>query len=41
MLYKAMNGVIKIFDYYSSMVSKAKHEAIKGTGLSSCASKGR
>ena len=32
MLYKARN-VIKFFDDYSSMVSQAKQEATKGTGL--------
>ena len=33
MLYKARNDVIKFFDDYSSMVSQAKQEATKGTGL--------
>ena len=33
MLYEARNGVIKYFDDYSSMVSEAKPEATKGTGL--------
>ena len=33
MLYKARNRVIKFYDYYSSMVSEAKHKATKGTGL--------
>ena len=33
MLYKARNYVIKFFDYYSSMLSKAKHEATKGSEL--------
>ena len=33
MLYKARNSVIKFSDDYSSMVSKAKLKATKGTGL--------
>ena len=33
MLYKARNEVIKFFDDYSLMVSKAKNKATKGTGL--------
>ena len=33
MLYKARNSVIKFFEDYSSMVSKAKLKATKGTGL--------
>ena len=33
MLQKARNRVIKFYDYYSSMVSEAKHKATKGTGL--------
>ena len=33
MLYKARNNVIKFYDDYSSMVSEARHEASKGTGL--------
>ena len=31
MLFKARNNVIKLFDDYSSVVSKAKHEATKRT----------
>ena len=34
MLYKARNNVIKFYDDYSLMVSEAKHEVTKGTGLS-------
>ena len=33
MLYKSGNNVIKVFDEYSSIVSEAKHEASKGTGV--------
>ena len=33
MLYKARHNVIKFFDDYSLMVSEAKHEATKRTGL--------
>ena len=33
MVYKARNNVINFFDDYFSMVSEAKHEACKGTGL--------
>ena len=33
MLYKARNNVIKFYDDYSSMVSEARHEASKGTGI--------
>ena len=33
MLYKARNNVIKFFNDYSLIVSKAKHKASKGTGL--------
>ena len=33
MLYQARNNVIKFFDDYFSMVSEARHEATKGTGL--------
>ena len=33
MLYKATNEAIKFYDDYSSMVSDAKNQAIKGTGL--------
>ena len=33
MLYKARNNIINFFDSYSSMVSGAKHEAIKETWL--------
>ena len=33
MLYKARNNVIKLFYDSSSMVSEAKHEATKETGL--------
>ena len=34
MLYKARNNVFKFYDDYSLMVSEAKHEVTKGTGLS-------
>ena len=33
MLYKAWNNVIEFFDDYSPMVSEAKLESAKGTGL--------
>ena len=33
MLYKGGKNVIKFYDDYSSIISEAKHEAIKGTGL--------
>ena len=33
MLYKARNNVIKFYDDYSSIVSEAKHQVTKGTGL--------
>ena len=33
MLYKAWNNVIELFDDYSPMVSEAKLESTKGTGL--------
>ena len=33
MLYKAKNNVLKFYDDYSSMVSKAKHKVTKGTGI--------
>ena len=33
MLYKAKNSAIELFDDYSSIVSKAKLKATKGTGL--------
>ena len=33
MLYKARNEAIKCYDDYSSMISKAKRKATKGTGL--------
>ena len=33
MLYKAKNNVLKFYDDYSSMVSKAKHKATKVTGI--------
>ena len=33
MLYKAKNEAIKFYDDYSSMISKAKYRATKGTGL--------
>ena len=33
MVYKARNNVINFFDDYFSMVSEAKHEVSKGTGL--------
>ena len=33
MHYKARHNVIKFFDDYSLMVSEAKHEATKRTGL--------
>ena len=33
MLYKAKNNVLKFYDDYSSMVSKATHKATKGTGI--------
>ena len=33
MLYKARNSAIELFDDYSSIVSKAKLKATKGTGL--------
>ena len=33
MLYKARNKAIKFFDDYSSVMSEAKNEATKGTGL--------
>ena len=33
MLYKSRNSVIKFFEDYSSMVSRAKLKATKGTGL--------
>ena len=33
MLYKTRNSVIEFFDDYSSVVSKAKLKATKGTGL--------
>ena len=33
MLYKARNNVIKLFDVHFSMLSVAKHEATKRTGL--------
>ena len=33
MLYKARKNFVKFFDDYSSMLSKAKHEATKGSGL--------
>ena len=33
MLYKAKNNVLKFYDDYSSMVSKAKHKATKGAGI--------
>ena len=39
MLYKARSNVIKCYDDYSSMVSKAKHKATKGTGLKILTSK--
>ena len=39
MLYKAMNNVTKFFDDYFSVVSEAKHEATKGTGLKILTSK--
>ena len=33
MLNKARNEAIKFYDDYSSMVSKSKNKATKGTGL--------
>ena len=33
MLYKTMENTIKFYGDYSSMISEAKHEATKGTGL--------
>ena len=33
MLYKARNETIKFYDDYSLMVSEAKNQATKGTGL--------
>ena len=33
MLYKARNNVIKFYDDYPSIISKAKQEATKGKGL--------
>ena len=33
MLYKARNEAIKFYDDYSSMMSKAKYRATKGTGF--------
>ena len=39
MLYKARSNVIKFYDGYSSMVSKAKLKATKGTGLKILTSK--
>ena len=31
--YKARNEAVKFYDDYSSMISKAKYRATKGTGL--------
>ena len=39
MLYKARNGAITHFDDYSSMVSRPKAKATKGTGLKLLTSK--
>ena len=39
MLYKTRNSVIEFFDDYSSVASKAKHKATKGTGLEILTSK--
>ena len=39
MLCTARSDLIKFFDDYSSMVSEAKHEATKGTGLKILTSK--
>ena len=39
MLYKARSNVIKFYDDYSSMVSKTKLKATKGTGLKILTSK--
>ena len=39
MIYKARNNIIKFYDDYSSMVSEAKNESIKGTGLKILTSK--
>ena len=39
MLYKTRNSVIEFFDDYSSVVSKAKLKATKGTGLEILTSK--
>ena len=39
MLCKARSNLIKFYDDYSSMVSEAKHEATKGTGLKILTSK--
>ena len=39
MLYKTRNSVVEFFDDYSSMVSKAKLKATKGTWLKNMAPK--
>ena len=39
MLYKTRNSVIEFFDDYSSVLSKAKLKATKGTGLEILTSK--
>ena len=39
MIYKARNNVTEFYNDYSSILSKAKHEATKGSGLKILTSK--